>query len=161
MWQARTIPHAQFLDEYWDDVFASLKESGLDGSVAELFGTMIGADEERDEQISRLKKRFAELIAGVDWQQLKHADNAFAERFSPLKFGHRRPMIVTASAVWLSRGGDGVRQNYAGLVEMLETIAAESNAALGSQALEVKRQTRLGTEIATLNLLAAVAGAQS
>ena len=157
----RRNPERAFLESYWDGVFDALKQSGIDENLAELFGTMLGLSREQNDEIDRLRERFSDLISGVDWKQLQGSEHVFAERFGPLeRITDERPIIVTASLVWLSRGrGEAPRQNYDGLVAILEALVQETNEALGSEALRVKRRTQMGAEVASVNLLAAAPGA--
>ena len=147
----------QFLEDYWNEVFGALKQSGIDEDLAELFGTSLGLDEQQAGEIDRLKEKFSELICEVDWSQLHGAENVFAERFTPIEeLVHDQPTIMAASMVWLARTGEETKHSFESLVALLEAIVEETNHALGKDAMQVKRSTPMGAQMASLNLLGAV-----
>jgi tetratricopeptide (TPR) repeat protein len=159
----RQNPERKFLEEYWDEVIDTLKQSGIDEDLAELFGTALGLDDEQTEEIDRLKTRFLDLIGEVDWKQLVGTENAFAERFQPIAIiAEGRPAIVAASLVWLSRGSaESTVHNYEALVAILEAIVEEVNRSLGRELLEVEHGEQMGAQMVSVNLLGAVPGAPS
>ncbi|GMU84041.1 MAG: hypothetical protein AMXMBFR47_39110 [Planctomycetota bacterium] len=152
-------PERQFLEEYWNEVFAALDKSGIGQDALELIGSVLSPKSAA--RAERLKERANQLLAGVDWRQLAGREFAFAERLpAPASLSGARPPIFMPDMVWLFRGsGQGVAQNFAGLVAILEAIAEEINQATGSEAIAVARFERSGARVASLNLLALVPGA--
>jgi tetratricopeptide (TPR) repeat protein len=155
----RHNPERQFLDDYWREVFGALAESGVGQDALELIGSLLGAKPAGEAE--RLKERAAQLLAGLDWNQLAGREFVFAEQFVPeAPLSPSRPTFGMAAMVWLFRGSPaGAAQNYAGLVAILEAVAEEINRAAGSPALAVTRTEQMGTQVASVNLLAIVPGA--
>ena len=155
----RHNPERQFLDDYWGEVCAALEKSGIGQDAMDLIGSVFGAKPAAE--AVRLKERATQLMSGVDWEGLAGQEFVFAERFAsvpPSPSPH--PPVVMADMVGLFRGSAaGAAQNYAGLVAILEAMAEEINRAAGSEALAVTRTERMGTQIASINLLALVPGA--
>ncbi|MFH0982640.1 MAG: hypothetical protein V2A79_14040, partial [Planctomycetota bacterium] len=157
----RHNPERQFLDDYWGEVFKALKQSGVSDDLIGLFGSLLGSDGKQTVEIERFKERAAQLLAGVDWEQLDAKESVFAERFvPPTKIPSEGPPIMMADMVWLMRGNsEGAAKNYEGLVAILEAVADEANKALGRQALVVERTVRAGTKVTSMNMLAMIPGA--
>ena len=154
----RHNPQRQFLDDYWRDVFDALAQSGVGQDALDLVGSLLGAKPAAE--AARLKERATQLMAGVNWNQLAGQEFAFAQALVPLTPSTARPPAVMADMVWLFRGSStGAAENYAGLVAILDAIAEELNRATGSEALVVTKTERMGTQIASVNLLALASGA--
>ena len=155
----RHNPEREFLDRYWGEVFEALAQSGIGEDLLDLLGSLLGA--EQAAEVERLRERASQLLDGVDWEQLAGQEMVFAERFDPpTQISDQDPPIPMAEIVWLLRGsGEGAAQNYEGLVAILEAMAEEVNKALGAEALHVEKTTRMGTRVASLDLLAVRPGA--
>jgi len=160
----RKNPEREFLDLYWGDVFEQLHQSGISEDVIELFNSLVGnLDDETATELERLKERALRLVSGVDWDMLGGRESVFAERFVPLqRVSDNDPPILMPSMVWLCRGhSEGAAKNHAGLAAILEVLVEEVNRAAGGQILSLTRSTRMGAEVASVNLMAQIPGQQS
>lgn len=154
----RKNPERQFLDEYWQQLFDELMQSGVHEDLAELFGTSLGLDASEAQRIDELKAKFKQLLVDVDWKHLQGEENVIAERFMPIEHVARhRPVIMTASVVWVARATrEDTRKNYEALVAILQAVVDEANRALGSPDLELRHSEPMHARMATLNLLGAL-----
>jgi len=155
----RSNPESEFIGRYWGEVFDALAKSGVGEDLMGLLGSPVGA--ERIAEVQRVKERMSQLLDGVDWVQLGGDESVFAELFvPPEQFSNQRPPIMIANMVWVARGsGEGIAENYEGLVAILEVIVEEVNNAAGTKALVLERTDRMGAKVASVNLLTARAGA--
>ena len=155
----RHSPEPGFLDRYWGEVFDALADSGVGNDLIDLFTLLL--DEKQSVELERIKNRMSRLIDGVDWQRLPGQEFVFAERFDPPEsISDQHPPLMMANLIFISRGSvDGVAENYAGLVEILEAIVEEINKAAGTEGLAIERYRHKGANVASVNLLAMVPGA--
>jgi tetratricopeptide (TPR) repeat protein len=147
-------PEREFLDRYWDEVFEAAKECGAGEDLMDLISTLVG--EEQMAEVERLKERASQLLAGVDWEQLASQETVFAERLpAPLLTPDGGIHMGPPDMVWLFRGDrEGAAHNFDGLTAILEGIVEEINNALGAEALAVEKTERMGSQVASANLLA-------
>ncbi len=152
-------PKSAFIDDYWQDVSDAVKDSGIGADVMGLLGSVLGTEEM--EEVQRLRARAAQLLDGVNWDQLHKSEMVFAERLTPPIHSGRIPIFGPANLVWLSRGTDesAVEANFQGLVEILDAIVEEINNAADYDRLSVERSTKGSAELASVNLLAGLTGA--
>ena len=152
-------PERTFVNDYWCDVFDTVKDSGIGDDLMGLIGSLLG--EGGTTELTRLKERAAQLLAGVNWEQLGGGEMVFAERLPPpIQAFSGRSAVWMPNMVWIFRGsGEGAAENFHGLSAILEAMAEEINGAIDSQVLVVKRSSRSGATIAEVNLLAALPGA--
>lgn len=158
----RHNPERAFLDRYWGEVMEALDESGVAEDVTDLVAYLIGLGGSQSVDVERIRKRGAELFAAIDWNDLGTRESAFAERFAiDLELSDRNPPILMPEMVAILRGTrDGAARNFEALAKILEAFAEELGKAIGTDAMKVERSTRMGAQVASLNMLAMVPGAQ-
>ena len=157
----RHNPERAFLDAYWGEVFATLRDCGIVEDALALVGSLAGVDQRSE--IDRLKQRVSAALGAVDWGELTGGEMVFAERLAPplqiLRPDVEMRVGQPPNMVWLFRGGDRVSANFDGLVGILETLADEINRAVGTDGLAVKQTRRQGATVASMNILALLPGA--
>ncbi|MFQ5591106.1 MAG: tetratricopeptide repeat protein [Phycisphaerae bacterium] len=142
-------PERAFVEEYWGEVIAALKETGVGEDAMALVGSLLG-DSQRAE-VDRLKEKAKRLLEGVDFSGLKRGEAAFAERISLPESGGSGVSARPPDIVWLIRGAEGTAaKNYEGLVAILREIVAEVNKAADTEVLKVNTAPRMGAKVATL-----------
>jgi hypothetical protein len=157
-------PERAFLDQYWGEVFEALRESGIGEDVISLFSSLVGiGNEEVAAEVGRLRERALRLVDGVDWEMLAGKETVFAERFVlPDELFSGRPPVMTPQMVWLFRGSaEGAARNFAGLTAILDALAEEVNRAVGKDVLAVKKTSRKGITVASIDLTASAPGVPS
>ncbi len=157
-------PDRAFLDQYWGEVFEALQESGIGEDVINLFSSLVGMGNDKvAAEVGRLRERALQLVAGVDWEMLAGRETVFAERFVlPDELFSGRPPVMTPQMVWLFRGSvEGAARNFAGLTAILDALVEEVNRAVGKDVLTVKKTSRKGTAVASIDLTASAPGVPS
>jgi tetratricopeptide (TPR) repeat protein len=159
--EMRRNPERGFVEKYWGEVFEALEQSGIGADLFELIASLARFDAGARAEIERIKQRATDLVRAVDWDQLAGQEIVFAERFeAPIEMSRQRPPVMIANMVWICRGGpEGVSENYAALVAILDALVEEVNRAAGAEVLSVERTSRGETEISSVDFLGMVPGA--
>lgn len=145
----RNNPERDFLDQYWGEVWAALKESGIGTDVMALITAVMNEDQQAE--LERLKERASKLLAGVDWGQMDAKEFVFAERMPIARVSGGNINVGPPDMVWLFRGtAEGAGRNFEGLAAILEAIAEEVNKAAEDEMLQVERSERMGAAVATM-----------
>ncbi len=144
----RHNPEREFLTDYMTDVTDALSESGIITDLMELAVSQLSEDQQ--ENVDRLKTRFAELIGDIDWCGMGQVETAFAERMGPPKtIGSG--MMMMPDMVFLARGSsDGAEKNFQALAALLRTAAEEINTAAKKEILAVTPSTLHDARIVSL-----------
>ncbi len=131
-------PERAFLDDYWNEVFDALLESGVGDDVLALIDPLLGANQKAE--FDRLRERATQLLDGVDWDKLGTKESAFAERLPPpMRIGDRGAVMMPHFVVLLRGSSEGAAKNFEGLTAILEAMAEEVNGLVGVEALAVKK----------------------
>jgi len=147
----RHNPERKFLEEYWKEVFAALKQSGVAADAMAMLSSKLGA--EQNAEVSRLKELTTRLIDGVEWDKLCGGEFVFAERMSKPVTQGSNVQMGPPDLVFLIRGADGsATKNYAGLVAILKEIVTEINKAAGEEALALDTTPRMDAPTASLKI---------
>lgn len=139
----------QFVDDYWSDVFAALKKTGLDADVMELIGSLVG--EQQMAEVDRLKALGTKLIDGVDWGDLCGKESASAVRLAEPLIDGSNISMGPPDVVWLFKGEkEGAAKNFGGLVDILQAIAKEVNQKAQQEILSIERTQQGGARVAAV-----------
>lgn len=146
----RENPERKFLDEYWGDVFAALKASGVGSDIMNLIGSYLG-DEDKAE-MDRITALAKELVDAVRWSELAGKEMAFAQRMpAPKKHGDDITM-GTSDMLWLFRGTEeSAARNFDGMMTILNTVVGEVNKAVEDAAVAVQTSENFGATIASIS----------
>ncbi len=148
---ARHNPSRQFIDDYWNDVFAALDESGVASDAFGFISSLLGEGEQAE--LDRFKSLATELIAAVDWDSLCGKEFVFAQRWNEVKTSGGNINVGPPAMVWMFQGdAQGSAKNYDGLVAILRAMASEINKAAGKEVLVITDGTQKGAKTATLSV---------
>lgn len=142
----RNNPKREFIDQYWREVFDELVATGVATDVIELLTGFLG--DEGQAELTRLKARATELIAGVAWRGLAAGEIVFAERMGVLQQVERGIDIGPPEFVFLIKGTEA-EQNFTGIVAIIEALADEINK-LKEGVIVVEHGVRAGLDTVTL-----------
>jgi len=160
----RNNPEKDFLDLYWGEVLEALAQSGIHEDAIDLIGTIIGlTGGDGTDELIRIKERFTQLVAGVDWSGLEGKESVFSERFvPPAHFSDKNPPVMMPQMVIILRGtSEGAEANFKGLAAILDAMVEEINNAVGREVVTVDRMTRKGAAVAQIDILKRLPGAPS
>ncbi|MCH7870549.1 MAG: tetratricopeptide repeat protein [Planctomycetes bacterium] len=145
----RHNPEREFLEEYWAEVWDTLKKTGVIEDGLELI--LSALDDEQREEVNRIKERFTELIAGGDWKALTSGQVAFGERLSPMPFGPKNIAMGPPDFVVMFRSTDSIAQkNFKAMSDILKAAVDEINTA-ANEDLKIEQTTRHKADLVSFN----------
>ncbi|MHC4063807.1 MAG: TPR end-of-group domain-containing protein [Planctomycetota bacterium] len=147
----RHNPERDFIEQYWDEIFAAVGEAG----VVEDFWSMIGAlmDPEAQAEVDRLKELGVKLIKGVDWGELGEKEHACALRMGKLHTGPNMVLGGPPDVLAILRGTEeSAARDFDGLVAIIDTVLAEIGKASGAEegGLKAAKETKMGAQVVSL-----------
>lgn len=137
----RGNPERVFLNDYWKEVYAALKASGIGEDVLSLISSLLG--EEQIEEMNRLHARADELIRGVDWDKLGEGEFVFAERLPKAIVRGAGVNVGAPDCLWMFRG-EKAAENYEGLTAIAKALADEANKLIGRDLIRTDDDVKKG-----------------
>ena len=145
----RPNPKRAFVREYWDEIIAAARETGIASDVIEMIGSYLS--DGQMEEVERATKLVEQLLAGVDWAALDAKESMFAQRMSgPIEIPNGGSILMPNFVLMMRGTETGASKNFAGLAAILDAIAKEVSQAAEKNVVTVKRDERLGMKIVTL-----------